>query len=963
MAGRQDHIPAFPPEFGEDKGEFFSHYDKIQDELDEEMVKRLKENLDGILVFVWNRASSKRCRRTDGPVKAGLFAGVNSAFLAITLALMQPDPLDDISSLLQQIIQGFKSVTQLPSITFTPSLRALIINGLFGLSLASALFASFFAVLGKQWLMFYRNRSGGGVDQQRWEQLRRSLGAERWGLVVALEVALPVFIQTALVIFTLAFVLFLRTMSEPLSNFVLVPLLVTIFLSFLTVGFSLWDYSCPFRTPLSEIVFRIPRILSAIARGMRKVKVREWMRKQRALRNQESGKGDGGEVVARRLNSQYDEEKGNTDVDVKDRSARTSPVPQDASQHHQGTERWRSLVNTVMLKHRQAPVKPRAGFGGMVRGLLLTIRRAMMNPEARVWDIIQGFKWGREIEEEQVLHVVSIMRVIRVSEDPTALYHAALNLRSITDQKLLALVCVDESTTRGLRECYLEVLEDLDRKLPSAKPPKSLLRETLGFGTALFHVALSAESFDDFVTIIGKKGAFLPLTTTEMSDQTAEITGETCRHAQTFLRRFMNLQFRRLGAQPVALTSTTLAVNALWYAINGIPHSQDIVYGDRFRDALASSDVSWAGLALLASVSNIPCEFEDVRQRKPYGIQELEWCRLAFMHVRSAYHLSRPTERLAEAIRTSLSSGTNFETNTLLFKFAWKLFTRDDDGDRTLVTLGEQALTAGQHLICAIEKSIRSSKKYEPKDDQKPDQADDQNDDHAGEQDEHRRDDEKDARKYQKYADARAMCFKAMMEHMGPRGGEIKTLKAVAWRQRLVLMTATAYMKYIMDIQGRSNKEENAHAKGFMEQIREAQPQGLRTLLTMGKEYADAKREFEATFSRFGLHDSAGLVVSGDSILVFPNVLGTAVAALLGPGGFLQPVAALSPLGLPPVPGPSSFSSSSSSRKGFDPNSPVRELDDGVVGGAKRATGLDEGCRLRRVCAWSGRVDRMIRER
>lgn len=37
MTARQEHIPTFPPEFGEDKGEFFLHYDKIQDELDEEM--------------------------------------------------------------------------------------------------------------------------------------------------------------------------------------------------------------------------------------------------------------------------------------------------------------------------------------------------------------------------------------------------------------------------------------------------------------------------------------------------------------------------------------------------------------------------------------------------------------------------------------------------------------------------------------------------------------------------------------------------------------------------------------------------------------------------------------------------------------------------------------------------------------------------------------------------------------
>lgn len=37
LAGGQDHIPAFPPEFDGDNGEFLKHYDKIQEKLDNEM--------------------------------------------------------------------------------------------------------------------------------------------------------------------------------------------------------------------------------------------------------------------------------------------------------------------------------------------------------------------------------------------------------------------------------------------------------------------------------------------------------------------------------------------------------------------------------------------------------------------------------------------------------------------------------------------------------------------------------------------------------------------------------------------------------------------------------------------------------------------------------------------------------------------------------------------------------------
>lgn len=45
-------IPKIPDEFGEDGGNFYRYYDALADELDEDMVKSLKAQLDGILIFV-----------------------------------------------------------------------------------------------------------------------------------------------------------------------------------------------------------------------------------------------------------------------------------------------------------------------------------------------------------------------------------------------------------------------------------------------------------------------------------------------------------------------------------------------------------------------------------------------------------------------------------------------------------------------------------------------------------------------------------------------------------------------------------------------------------------------------------------------------------------------------------------------------------------------------------------------
>ncbi|KAG8955075.1 hypothetical protein FRC04_009532 [Tulasnella sp. 424] len=565
---------------------------------------------------------------------------------------------------------------------------------------------------------------------------------------------------------------------------------------------------------LSAIEFTIPRVPSGISSDTRmlKVKLPEWMSNRRALRNLETSKGDGGAVVGE-VCSRYDEEKGNVDTDVKVRSVQTSPVSQDAGQPRPGRERLRSLVRTTMLRRRQA----------------------MTNPNARFWGLIEGLQWGKKAKEVRVLQVESIMRVIRISEDPSALYHAALNLRSISDPKLLALVCADETSTRGLRECYLEALEDLDKKVHSATALTLRLRETLGFGTAIFHVALSADSFDDFIQTIGIRGASLPRSTSKMSAEASRVAGEICRSAEASLRLFMSLQLRRLGAQPVELTSTTLAASALWYAINGFPHSQDILYGYRFREALGTSQVSWACLGLLACVSNIPCRFHDARKKKPYGMTEINWCREAFLRVRDAYHSSEPTQELAAAIGHSFSTGKNLETNTALFIFTWRLFAKNDHGKPAFVKLGENALSAGKHLICTIEKSIRSSKNDEI---------------------------------YRKHAELRERFFKVMMDCMGHRDGEIKALKGVLWRHRLTLITATAYMEYIMGLEGPVNKRENARAEEFMQRIRDAQIQNFRTSLAMDQDYADARHAFEGVISKFGVHDGAASVILDDSAAI-----------------------------------------------------------------------------------------------
>lgn len=145
------------------------------------------------------------------------------------------------------------SPADLPSASFSPPPKALPINILFSVSLTLALLASFLAVLGQQWLVYYRKRSGGGAEYQRWEQLRRYLGAKRWKLELVLDDVLPSVLQVGLVIFCVAFILYLGTLSDSLCYAVIGPVLVAGALILAMAIFSAWDRWCPFKSPLSHL--------------------------------------------------------------------------------------------------------------------------------------------------------------------------------------------------------------------------------------------------------------------------------------------------------------------------------------------------------------------------------------------------------------------------------------------------------------------------------------------------------------------------------------------------------------------------------------------------------------------------------------------------------------------------------------------------------------------------------------
>lgn len=157
----------------------------------------------------------------------------------------------------------------LPSALFSPAPGILPVNILFSLSLTLALLAAFLAVLGQQWLVHYRKRSGGGAEAQRWEQLRRHLAAKRWCLERALDGILPSLLQLSLVIFCIALALYLSTFSMWLCYTVAIPMGLALACVLFMACSAAIDHSCPFQRPLSRILqLFLPRVTRFILKAV-----------------------------------------------------------------------------------------------------------------------------------------------------------------------------------------------------------------------------------------------------------------------------------------------------------------------------------------------------------------------------------------------------------------------------------------------------------------------------------------------------------------------------------------------------------------------------------------------------------------------------------------------------------------------------------------------------------------------
>ncbi|KAG1902437.1 uncharacterized protein F5891DRAFT_1106962, partial [Suillus fuscotomentosus] len=180
---------------GKDKrSRFWGVYKRVAEEHDGEFLERYTTDMDIVLIF------------------SGLFSAVSTGFIVAMESNLNHDPSDTTNALLKQIVQiGLGNLAEAgtapvdPGSTWSPSALAVRIQLVAYASLSMSLLAAFGAVLGKQWLGYYKsNRYGRGSEEERGKRRQEKFdGIVTWYFDAVVQ-CFPVILQISLLLFGIA---------------------------------------------------------------------------------------------------------------------------------------------------------------------------------------------------------------------------------------------------------------------------------------------------------------------------------------------------------------------------------------------------------------------------------------------------------------------------------------------------------------------------------------------------------------------------------------------------------------------------------------------------------------------------------------------------------------------------------------------------------------------------------------
>ncbi|KAL1716022.1 hypothetical protein EV715DRAFT_206156, partial [Schizophyllum commune] len=213
---------------------------------DEAMVKELNGTLDVLLVF------------------AGLFSAVVTTFVAQSSQALNPDYAQITASLVYELVlmqradragtSGEVPASSLKLASHTSQTTDLWVNGLWLVSLMTALLTALVSVLAKQWIQYYNSLSMGLSPRER-AHLRhfRLKGFQRWRVQEIIGF-LPALLTVALLLFFAGLVVYVAPMNTVLA-WVIIGLAVAIFLSYASATIiPVFAPHCAYKTPLAHYI-------------------------------------------------------------------------------------------------------------------------------------------------------------------------------------------------------------------------------------------------------------------------------------------------------------------------------------------------------------------------------------------------------------------------------------------------------------------------------------------------------------------------------------------------------------------------------------------------------------------------------------------------------------------------------------------------------------------------------------
>ncbi|CAG8453009.1 9393_t:CDS:2 [Acaulospora colombiana] len=248
-----------------DKTTAWEFYNHEAFDIDREMIRDWNNSLNTLLIFV--SASLEFCEHGTSMINSiprrqtALYSAVLTAFIVESMKLLEEDPADATRDILFTISKQLAN-TSFPAfeqVAYQVPRYAVVVNGLFFISLSCAIIASLLAVLALQWVANYDMGLNTSSSRKRALQRHARLrGIQKWKMS-ELIASLPLLIFVALFLFFVGIANWLWHTNLEISRIVIGGIGIGSLLYMVTNVISIINVDAPFRTPVSKELFRILR--------------------------------------------------------------------------------------------------------------------------------------------------------------------------------------------------------------------------------------------------------------------------------------------------------------------------------------------------------------------------------------------------------------------------------------------------------------------------------------------------------------------------------------------------------------------------------------------------------------------------------------------------------------------------------------------------------------------------------